>query len=70
MRSPQEILAVLAELAADITALPFIEQDRIQRIFSHGMSRMRPEPVGAGEDAGKVSVWMTAPDTWGRWSKW
>jgi hypothetical protein len=70
MRSPQEILAVLAELTVDITALPAIEQDRIYRIFSQGLSKMRPQPVGAGENPTHVSKWMTAPDTWDRWSKW
>lgn len=70
MKSPQEILAVLADLAPDITALSFQEQDRLQRIFSHGLNRMRPPPVGGGEEAGKVTAWMTAPDTWERWSKW
>jgi hypothetical protein len=70
MRSPQEILAVLAELAADITALPFIEQDRILRILSQGLSKIQPEPVGSGENPAHVSKWMTAPDTWERWSKW
>ena len=70
MRSPQEILAVLAELTVSITALPAIEQDRIYRIFSQGLSKMRPEPVGAGENPAHVSKWMTAPDTWERWSKW
>ena len=66
----QSVLEAMAKASAELVKLPFEEQSRIIRIIQYGTGRMRPAPVGGGEDAEKVVAWMMDPQTWERWSQW
>lgn len=66
----QSVLEAMVKASADLVKLPLEEQSRIIRIIQYGTGRMRPAPVGAGEDAETVVTWMMDPRTWERWSRW
>ncbi len=66
----QSVLAAMTKASADLVKLSFEDQSRIIRIIQHGTARMRPAPVGGGEEPDKVVAWMLDPKTWERWSRW
>lgn len=65
----KEVLEAMAKTHVELVKLPLHDQSVILRIMQHGASRMRPAPLGGGEDPEKVMAWMLDPQTWEKWSK-